>query len=74
MEPFRIIIDKFLYEKNFDNFDINEKRELQNILNQEIEINGRKQTVNNAINIYTKSILDALSENNEEGEIKFIKI
>lgn len=74
MEPFRIIIDKFVYEKNFDNFDTNEKRELQNILNQEIEINGRKQTVNNAINIYTKSILDVLSENNEEGEIKFIKI
>ena len=69
-----IIIDKFVYEKNFDNFDTNEKRELQNILNQEIEINGRKQTVNNAINIYTKSILDVLSENNEEGEIKFIKI
>lgn len=74
MEPFRIVVDKLVYEKQFDNFDTKEKRELQNILNSEININGRKQTVNNAISIYTKSILDALSENNEEGEIKFIRI
>ena len=74
MEPFRIVVDKLVYEKQFDNFDTEEKRELQNILNSEININGRKQTVNNAISIYTKSILDALSENNEEGEIKFIRI
>ena len=74
MEPFRIVVDKLVYEKNFDNFDTSEKRELQNILNSKININGRKQTVNNAISIYTKSILDALSENSEEGEIKFIRI
>ena len=32
-------------------------------LNQEVEIDGRKQYVNNAIKIYCKSVFDALNEN-----------
>ena len=36
--------------------------ELVGVLNSEIIIAGRKEYVNNAIKIYTKSVLDALCE------------
>ena len=43
--------------------------ELVNILNQEVVIADRKEYVNNAIKIYVKSVLDALSEQ----DVSFIR-
>ena len=39
-----------------------EKMKLVDVLNQEIYIDGKLQYVNNAIKIYTKSVFDALNE------------
>ena len=44
-------------------FEHSEKMQLVDILNQEVQIDGRIQYVNNAIKIYCKSVFDALNEN-----------
>ena len=47
--------------------------QLVNILNHEIQVDGKTQYVNNAIKIYCKSIFDALNEN-DSSLIRFYKI
>lgn len=69
MEPFRIIIDRAVYRMRFSEFGCEEKMHLVNLLNHEVLIANRTETVNNAIKIYTKSIFDAL----EEKDISLIK-
>ena len=72
MEPFRIIIDvhvKFLMP---DKFEHEEKMEILKILQQEVEIAGKKEVVNNAIKIYCKSVFDAIGDN-DISLIKFYK-
>ena len=72
MEPFRILVDRKVYEMKPEKMDHEEKIELVNILNSDIYISERKEYVNNAIKIYTKSVLDALSEN-DSSLIRFYK-
>lgn len=62
MEPFRIIVDRKVYEMKPKKFDIEEKHELLSILNDEVYIDNKSQTVLNGIKIYTKSVLDALNQ------------
>ena len=47
--------------------------QLVNILNQEIQIDGKTQYVNNAIKIYCKSVFDALEED-DSSLIRFYGI
>ena len=53
-------------------FEHEEKMQMINVLNAEVIIAERKEYVNNAIKIYTKSVLDALSEN-DVSLIRFYK-
>lgn len=69
MEPFRIIVDRKVKEMELEVFDKAEKMWLVDTINDEIKINGRKETVGNAIKIYCKSVLEAL----EEKDISLIK-
>lgn len=62
MEPFRILIDRKVKQMNLEGFDHDEKLQLIDVLNQEVQIDGRNQYVNNAIKIYCRSVLDALNE------------
>ena len=62
MEPFRVLVDQEVYNMRLEQFEHEEKMLLVNILNKEIQIDGRIQYVNNAIKIYCKSIFDALNE------------
>ena len=73
MEPFRILIDKKVMEMDLENFEHEEKIQLVDVLNQEVQIDGRTQYVNNAIKIYCKSVLDALNED-DSSLIRFYKI
>lgn len=73
MEPFRPIIDEEVKLGKYTALEKEEKHQLVNILNKSIMINGTKQTVLNAIKIYTKSVFDALNENNVYL-IKFIEL
>lgn len=73
MEPFRILVDREVTEMKRLQFEHEEKMQLVNILNQEIQIDGKTQYVNNAIKIYCKSVFDALEED-DSSLIRFYGI
>ncbi len=62
MEPFRPIVDEWVYDHEIGQFTTEEKRLMQRILDKELVIRGRKQLLNNTIKIYTKSVFDALNK------------
>lgn len=72
MEPFRVLVDKAVYDNNFVEFGSEEKMILLDLLNQNIKVDGRRQTILNGIKIYAKSVLDALSER-DVSKIKAIE-
>lgn len=73
MEPFRVLVDKEVLDMRPDKFEHDEKMRLVSILNQEVQIDGKIQYVNNAVKIYCKSIFDALNED-DCSLIRFYKI
>lgn len=73
MEPFWILVDREVTEMKLLQFEHEEKMQLVNILNQEIQIDGKTQYVNNAIKIYCKSVFDALEED-DSSLIRFYGI
>lgn len=70
MEPFRIIVDRCVKTHNPTIFEKDEKHELWKILDETVFIDGTKQSVINAIKIYTRSIFDAINDN-DSSKIKF---
>ncbi len=62
MEPFRIVVDRFVYERQFEEFTTEEKHLMLRILQEEVGINNSKQYFSNAVKIYVKSVFDALNE------------
>ena len=73
MEPFRPLVDFTVKKMLPTKFEHEEKVKLLEILNQEVIIANRRETVNNAIKIYTRSVFDALNDN-DPSVIKFYKI
>lgn len=63
MEPFRILVDRKVYEMKPEKFEKEERLQLVNILNQEVTIDGKRNYVVNAIKIYCKSVFDAINDN-----------
>lgn len=72
MEPFRNIVDRYVYDMAPTEFDKNEKHDLWCLLDHIIIIDGIKQTVSNAIKIYTRSVLDAINDG-DSSLIKFFR-
>ncbi|MCI8648010.1 MAG: type II CRISPR-associated endonuclease Cas1 [Firmicutes bacterium] len=72
MEPFRPLIDMAVFWMKPEKLEHEEKMYLVNILNAEINIDGKQQYVNNAIKIYCKSIFEALNED-DIGLIRFYR-
>lgn len=68
MEPFRILIDRIVFQINKD--DQNFKSKILGIFELKVKIAGKEQYFENAISIYVQSVLDAL----ENGGINRIKI
>ncbi|MEA4966602.1 MAG: type II CRISPR-associated endonuclease Cas1 [Bacteroidaceae bacterium] len=62
MEPFRPLVDKCVYNLNPDKLEQNEKMAIVNILNENVNIEGKRQFVSNAIKLYCKSVFDAIDE------------
>jgi CRISPR-associated endonuclease Cas1 subtype II len=60
MEPFRPLIDKFVYENKNSALSKEIKYELVNLLNSKMKIDGQIQTVLNGITIYAQSIFGAM--------------
>ncbi|WP_405289332.1 type II CRISPR-associated endonuclease Cas1 [Methanobrevibacter sp.] len=69
MEPFRILVDRKVASMNLVEFESKEKRELVDILNQTVYIDGNTEYVSKAIRIYSKSVFDALND----GDLSIIK-
>lgn len=73
MEPFRILVDRKVYEMKPEKFEKEEKLQLVNILNQEVTIDGKRNYVVNAIKIYCKSVFDALNDD-DSSLMRFYRI
>lgn len=73
MEPFRLLVDKCVLGMKLEQFEHEEKMWLVDILNQEVQIDGKIQYVSNAIKIYCKSVFDALNED-DSALVRFYKI
>ena len=72
MEPFRILVDEIVYEKQDTDFDHIYKIALVDLLNKKVTIDGKEQYLTNAISIYVRSVFNAL-ENEDASVIKFYK-
>lgn len=68
MEPFRPLVDRKVEKLTDNNF----KEELINMLSEMVIINGQKQTLVNAISIYTASVFNSIN-NGDVSAIKFIE-
>ena len=73
MEPFRVLIDQQVIQMMPTKLEKEEKMQLVNILNQEVQIDGKIQYVNNAIKIYCRSVFDALNED-DSALLRFYRI
>jgi CRISPR-associated endonuclease Cas1 subtype II len=65
MEPFRPLVDEIVLGMEIQDFGRMEKMRLVGVLEKIVSISGKKNYVSNAIQIFTKSVFDALSENDE---------
>ena len=62
MEPYRPIIDRFVVEMNPVQFEKEEKHQMITVLNKEVFIDGRKEMLGKAVKIYTRSVFNALND------------
>lgn len=65
MEPFRILIDHFVYFNQLRNFDRDYKMDIVNIFNQTYKYQNKNYTLKDIIKLYVKNIFDCLEENAE---------
>lgn len=63
MEPFRPLIDKIVYENKEASFTGGVKVKILEVLNKKVKIKNSNQYVPNAISIYVKSVIEAISKN-----------
>jgi len=73
MEPFRIVVDRYVVEMKPIEFGKEEKHDLWNLFSTQVYIDGSRQMLDNAIRIYTKSVFDAINDN-DPSRIKFYKM
>ncbi len=60
MEPFRPLVDRAVRDMELSGFGREQKRELVQVLNEQIQMDGRSQYTVNAIRIFVRSALSAL--------------
>ncbi len=64
MEPFRILVDRFVREMDPRVFGTDEKHSLITIFDQSVRIDNTTQSLPNAVKIYVRSVFTALREEN----------
>lgn len=70
MEPFRPLVDEKVYNMMPEVFEKEQKHILIQILQDEVQINGRKEYLTNAMQIYARSVFDSLN-NSDPGKLRF---
>jgi len=73
MEPFRILIDIYVKEKDLTAFEPENKYDIINLFNQTFNYSGGEYYLNSIIRMYVKSVISAIEDNNP-GLIEFLKI
>lgn len=73
MEPFRIVVDRMVVKERPSEFDSEQKHTMWKVLSEYVLIDGNRQMLDNAIRIYTKSVFDAINDN-DPSRIKFYKV
>ncbi len=73
MEPFRVLVDRKVRSLMPKTFEKDTKASLVDILNAAVEIDNTKQTVLNAIRIYSNRIFESLNKN-DSGLLRFYKL
>ena len=73
MEPFRILVDRMVYDMAPTEFDKEEKHFMWGLLDQRVMIDGQSHFVMNAVKIYTRSVFDAINDK-DSSEIKFYSV
>ena len=68
MEPFRIVIDDFVYSNRNLKFDKDYKLNLVNIFNKNYKYQGKSYTLKDIIRMYVKNTLDSVSTPNKFEE------
>lgn len=62
MEPFRVFVDRQVFEMAPVKLEQQEKLELVNLMNLEVKIDGKNQYLLNAVKIYCRSVFDAIND------------
>ncbi len=70
MEPFRIVIDNFVYYNQDRKLDTTYKLDIVNILNSTFKYQGKNYTLKDIIKMYVKNSLDSI--NNSENYKEFV--
>lgn len=73
MEPLRPMVDLAVYRGNFENFGIEEKRYMQTILKEKLFVKDKQFYLQDAIERYTRSVLNAL-DNDDISLLNFCVI
>ena len=71
MEPFRPIIDNFVYYNRNRKFDSAYKYDLINIFNDRLRYNGKEYFFKDIIKLYVKDTLDSMSNEKEYKEFLY---
>lgn len=72
MEPFRPLVDKKVFDLRPEQFETTEKHEMIHLLQSELTIGGRTESLGNAVDIYARSIFDAINDE-DISKIKFFQ-
>ncbi len=73
MEPFRPYVDRLVYQNDFTVFEKEEKYIMISLLHETVVINNIRQTLLNSIKLYTRSVFDALNDN-DASQILFARL
>lgn len=73
MEPYRPIIDRLVVEMKPMQFEKEEKHKMITVLNREVYIDGRNEILGKSVKVYTRSIFDALNDQ-DISLIKFYEL
>lgn len=71
MEPFRVIIDNFVYYNKDRNFDTNYKFDIVNILNSKFKYGNKNYILKDILTLYVKNTLDCLEKNIDYKDFVF---
>ena len=62
MEPFRVLVDRWIMAQEIKEFSLAEKHKLVELLQSEVRIAGTKRVFTDAVGLYVQSVFKALEE------------